>query len=202
LDEDRRQKVEELFRRYGKGVGSYVLAHVGDPHAAESITAGVFLLVVRRFEQCRSSPVAWLWSIVRTELARYFRDKREVGSAKPLSAEPMDCATDPVRLAERAESDERLRAALSRLGEEQQTLIYMKFFLDMPNTDIAEALGMTPGNVGVVVHRAVMRLRELMGASGSAAGGADRDPGPGPSRKGCRDAATPLLPGEPALTGR
>jgi hypothetical protein len=38
----------------------------------------------------------------------------------------------------------------------------MKFFLDMPNTDIAEALGMTPSNVGVVVHRAVKRLRELM----------------------------------------
>ena len=168
MDADRRQKVEELFRRYGKGVGSYVLARVGDPHAAESVTAGVFLLVVRRFEQCRGSPVAWLWSIVRTELARYFRDKREVGSARPLTAEPPDWAADPLRLAERAESDRRVREALGRLGEEQQTLIYMKFFLDMPNTEIAEALGMTPSNVGVVVHRAVKRLRELMGGAGSA----------------------------------
>jgi DNA-directed RNA polymerase specialized sigma24 family protein len=72
LDEDRRQKVEVLYRRYGKGVASFVLARVGDPHVAESITAGVFLLVVRRFEQCRGSPIAWLWSIVRTEVARYF----------------------------------------------------------------------------------------------------------------------------------
>ena len=109
LDDDRRQKVEELFRRYGKGVGSYLLARVGDPNVAESITASVFLLVVRRFDQCRGSPVAWLWSIVRTELARYFRDKREVGSARSLSAEPSDPAADPVRLAERAETDERVR---------------------------------------------------------------------------------------------
>lgn len=192
LDEDRRQKVEDLFRRYGKGVGSYVLAHVGDPHAAESITAGVFLLVVRRFEQCRGSPVAWLWSIVRTELARYFRDKREVGSAKPLSAEPRDSSTEPSHLAERAESDARVREALSRLGEEQRTLIYMKFFLDMPNTEIAEALGMTPGNVGVVAHRAVKRLRELMGECGDA----NREAVPETPRERRQD-APPLLPACP-----
>jgi hypothetical protein len=52
--------------------------------------------------------------------------------------------------------------ALGRLGDEQQALIYMKFFLDMNNTDIAQALDMSPSNVGVVIHRAVKRLRELM----------------------------------------
>ena len=44
----------------------------------------------------------------------------------------------------------------------------MKFFLDMPNTEIAGALGMTAGNVGVVVHRSVKRLRELMGDANGA----------------------------------
>jgi len=159
LDDDRRQKIERLYRRYGKGVGSFVLARVGDPHLAESITAGIFLLVVRRFAQCRGSPVAWLWSIVRTEVARYFRDRHEVA---PLDVEPTDYSADPRRLAERSETDARMGNALQRLSDEQQTLVYMKFFLDMPNTDIAEALGMTPSNVGVVVHRAVKRLRELM----------------------------------------
>jgi len=166
LDDDRRQKIEGLYRRYGKGVGSFVLARVGDPHVAESITAGVFLLVVRRFDQCRGSPVAWLWSIVRTEVARYFRDRRE---AEPLDVEPTDFSADPWRLAERTETDARIGEAVRRLSDEQQTLVYMKFFLDMPNTDIAEALGMTPSNVGVVVHRAVKRLRELMTCEGSPA---------------------------------
>jgi RNA polymerase sigma-70 factor (ECF subfamily) len=159
LDDDRRQKIEGLYRRYGKGVGSFVLARVGDPHVAESIAAGVFLLVVRRFDQCRGSPVAWLWSIVRTEVARYFRDRRELA---PLEVEPTDDSADPGRLAERTEIDARMGSAVQRLSDEQQTLVYMKFFLDMPNTEIAQELGMTPSNVGVVVHRAVKRLRELM----------------------------------------
>jgi RNA polymerase sigma-70 factor (ECF subfamily) len=166
LLDDRRQKIEDLYRRYGKGVGSFVLARVGDRHVAESITAGIFLLVVRRFEQCRGSPVAWLWSIVRTEVARYFRDRHEAGA---LDVEPTDFSADPQQLAERAETDARIGDALRRLNDEQQALVYMKFFLDMPNTDIAAALGMTPSNVGVVVHRAVKRLRELMSDEGGPA---------------------------------
>src|SRR5437764_4102078 len=78
LDEkdDRRDGIERLFRKYGKGVGSYVYARLGDADLAESITSAVFLVVVRRFEQCRSSPAGWIWSIVRSELARHFRDRR------------------------------------------------------------------------------------------------------------------------------
>ena len=33
-------------------------------------------VVVRNIEQCNGSPVAWLWSIVRSELARHFRDRK------------------------------------------------------------------------------------------------------------------------------
>lgn len=161
LNEDARRQIDELFRRYGKGVGSYVLARVRDRDVAESLTAGVFLQVVRRFEQCRTSPAAWLWTIVRNELARYFRDRK---ATEPLDAEPADDTGrfDPTLAFERREAEGRLGAALRLLTEEQQALVYMKFFLDMSNVDIAEALKMTPSNVGVVAHRAIKRLRDVM----------------------------------------
>jgi DNA-directed RNA polymerase specialized sigma24 family protein len=34
----------------------------------------VFLTVVRRLHQCRASEAAWLWAVVRSELARHWRD--------------------------------------------------------------------------------------------------------------------------------
>lgn len=61
--EQRKAKVEAMFRQYGRGVGSFVLARVGDADVAEAITSNVFLIVVRQIEQCRTSPAAWLWSI-------------------------------------------------------------------------------------------------------------------------------------------
>ena len=70
---DQRGEIEWLFRQYGKGVGSYLLARVGDPELAEEITARVFLAVVRHYAQRRGSAVAWLWAIVRSELARHYR---------------------------------------------------------------------------------------------------------------------------------
>lgn len=179
LTEDRRQRVEELFRRYGKGVGSYLLARVGDADVAETVTSAVFLTVVRRIDQCRTSPVAWLWSIVRTELARYFRDRKEFHSLDGLPAEPpdgSDVAQDPGRRAERREDGRRIRWALEQLTDEQQALVYMKFFLDLPNVEIAESLGMTPSNVGVVAHRAIKRLRELMEGPAKAAQRTRRSP--------------------------
>ncbi|HEX8916474.1 MAG TPA: sigma-70 family RNA polymerase sigma factor [Humisphaera sp.] len=163
LSPDDRLQIESLYRRFGKGVGSYVLARTRDRELAESITAQVFLLVVRRWEQCHGNVVAWLWSIVRTELARHFRDRKV---HEPIDAvEPpadRDDAADPAAAAERAEMSERMRQALDALGEPAHSLVHMKFFLDMSNVDIAEALGMTPSNVGVVAHRAVKRLKELV----------------------------------------
>lgn len=171
LTDDRRRQIEDLFRRYGKGVGSYVLAQVGNADVAETITGSVFLIVVRRFEQCRTSPVAWLWSIVRSEIARYFRDRKDV---VPLDVEPPDPLNDPRRHAESRESAQQVRRAMAELTEEQQKLIYMKFFLDLPNVEIAHSLGMTPGNVGVVAHRAVKRLREVMEPTGRSTAGAPK----------------------------
>ncbi|QOV88334.1 RNA polymerase sigma factor [Humisphaera borealis] len=176
LNEAQRQQIESLYRRYGKGVGSYVLTRTGDRHLAESITARAFLIVVRRFEQCTGNLVAWLWSIVRSELARHFRDRKVHEPLAGLSSrgttkgrngqdgpvDPSDVDADPARRAEQADMAERTRWALEQLDEPAHSLVYMKFFLEMSSTDIAEAMGMTPGNVGVSCHRALKKLKELM----------------------------------------
>ena len=159
MPDDRRRRIEELFLRYGRGVGAYILARVGDADAAETITSNVFLIVVRRIDQCRASPAAWLWSIARSELARYFRGRRLTA---PLQDTLDDPAPGPPAVAERKEMQARMGAALEKLTPPQQRIIYLKFFLDLPNAQIARELNLTASNVGVIVHRAVARLRQLM----------------------------------------
>jgi len=159
LDAENREKIEQLFVQYGRGVGSYVLARVGDVDLAEDITARVFLTVVRKIEQCRGSTVAWLWAIVRNEIGLHFRRRR---SSLPLGDGPVDPAESPLEIAQKQEMQCRLTDALRRLTHQQQQIVTMKFFLKVPNTEIAEALGLSAGNVGVKVHRAIKRLQELM----------------------------------------
>ena len=159
LSNDQRTQIERLFRQFGRGVGSYVSARVGNPDIAENITSNVFMIVVQRIDQCRSSPAAWLWSIVRTELARYFRHRKPTVE---LPENILDPALTPPEAAARNEMQILMRDALGRLNEDQQRIVYMKFFLDMANTDIAAELGMKASNVGVIAHRAMKQLRELM----------------------------------------
>jgi len=159
LDADGREEIERLFLRYGRGIGSYVLARVGDAELAEEITARVFLTVVRRFDQCRGSVVGWLWSIVHSQLARHFRDRRR---QVPLADDLVDPARPPSEDAQRRELHGRMRVALAALSEEQRQIVTMKFFLKVRNVEIARAMGLSPSNVGVKVHRALARLREVM----------------------------------------
>lgn len=159
--DERRDKIEALFRAHAAGVGGYVYARVGDPELAETITSRVFLIVVRNIEQCRGEPGPWLWAIVRSELARHFRDRKE---HQPIDEATPDLAAgaEPVEQLIHREMQARLRRALERLSDEQQQLVYLKFFEGLPNKEIAAATGLSASNVGVIIHRALKQLRTIM----------------------------------------
>lgn len=159
MSPQQRHNIEALFRKYGRGVGSYVLARVGDVHVAETIASDVFAIVVAKIAQCRSSPAAWLWSIVHSELARHFRNRRPTA---PLSNDLPDPAPSPPQSLAHREMQERMRVALSQISEAQQRVIYLKFFLDLSHKEIARELELTTTNVGVIIHRATRELRRLM----------------------------------------
>jgi RNA polymerase sigma-70 factor (ECF subfamily) len=153
---DRRRELEEIFHRFGKGVGGFVLTRLGDPELAEEITARVFLKVVRGYSQLRGSVAPWLWTIVRNELARHFRDRK---FSEPLTDELSDGSADPVEVLERRQALEKLGLALQQLPDDVQQMIYMKFFLNLSQREIAEATGVTESNAGVRIYRALQRLR-------------------------------------------
>jgi RNA polymerase sigma-70 factor (ECF subfamily) len=159
LGRDHRGEIERLFRAHGSGVGSYLLARVGDPELAEELTARVFLAVVRGYHQLHGSAVGWLWTIVRTELARHFREHR--AQAPPPEDLPAPLELPPEQLARR-ELHASLRAALGKLSQEQQQLVGLKFFLGLGNQQIAAATGLSASNVGVKLHRALKELRDLL----------------------------------------
>jgi RNA polymerase sigma-70 factor (ECF subfamily) len=158
LNEDTRKKIDELFRRYGRGVGSYVLLRVGSPELAEEITARVFLAVVRSIHQQNGSLIGWLWAIVRSELARHYRERPH----QTYPANLTSAATPPLELLEHRERDELLHAALRRMSDEEQQLLSLKFFMGLPNIEIAQATGLTATNVGVKIHRCLKNLRVLL----------------------------------------
>jgi RNA polymerase sigma-70 factor (ECF subfamily) len=71
-------------------------------------------------------------------------------------------------LVARAEEHVRLRACVQELCEIQRAVVTLRMLEERPGEDVAQALGITPGHVAVLLHRAKAALRECM-ASGPAA---------------------------------
>lgn len=154
-----REQIEQLFQRYGPSIGSYYLARTRDANLAETLTAQVFLLVVRHWSKCEGSVVAWLWTIVKRVLAEHYRKHRREES---LTVEPAARTRTPDEQLDQQEQETQLQLALEQLSPDQQRLIYLKFYARLKNTEIAAEFGQSASHVGVQIHRTLQRLRELL----------------------------------------
>ena len=152
-------QLENLFHRHAAGLGSYFLARTGDPELAEELTSRVFVLAVERIGQCRDNPAGWLFAVAQSVFSRRLRELRR--PAPPARAPEQ---RDPGSAAEARELYSRLTEVIAELNEQQQQIVYLKYFQDMGNSEIAKSTGLTPVHVAVVLHRALKRLREMLDA--------------------------------------
>ena len=69
---------------------------------------------------------------------------------------------DPGDALEGRELHERLRLSLAKLSPQQAETFYLRYMEELDYGEIAEALGIDVNQVGVVLHRARARLREIL----------------------------------------
>jgi RNA polymerase sigma-70 factor (ECF subfamily) len=56
-----------------------------------------------------------------------------------------------------------LKTCLSKLDKHEQEIIALKFSSELTNRKIAQMLGMTESNVGIILFRAIRKLRDGFG---------------------------------------
>jgi RNA polymerase sigma factor (sigma-70 family) len=101
----------------------------------------------RRSYRGRGSLEAWIWRAV----VNAARDRRR----PPQSELPADLVAGPGSDVESG----ALRRAISRLPERQRLAIFLRYFADLDQRSIAEALGIRPGTVAATLHAARESLR-------------------------------------------
>ena len=60
--------------------------------------------------------------------------------------------------------EETLRRALGELPERERTVVVMTFYDEYTRTNLPKSLGLSEGNLRVIRHRAIRRLRHCMGS--------------------------------------
>jgi RNA polymerase sigma factor (sigma-70 family) len=73
---------------------------------------------------------------------------------------------DPADESQRHHRDQTLAVAMRQLKQAERLAVYLRFFEEASYDDIGRILGRREGNVRVLVHRALRKLREALGQEG------------------------------------
>lgn len=126
---------------------------VGSRSAAEDVVHDAFSSVGPRLAEL-DRPGAYLRTTVVNGCRSVLR-RREVEDRAVRSLPRRDLVEAPDRLTE-------LRLALDRLTPRQRTVIVLRYFVDLPDDEIADVLDCEPATVRSLAHRAMKVLREVL----------------------------------------
>jgi RNA polymerase sigma-70 factor (ECF subfamily) len=158
---------QALYDRHRRPVFSFLLRSLTDRRAAEDLLQETFLRVFAHREEYRPTAAfkAWLFTIARNLLIDHLR--RRSGSRDLEGAESLEAVADPgatpLQRAEARELGERLQEAVLRLPPSQRDVLLLSRFAGLSHAEIAQVTGSSPEAVRVTLHRALDRLRTLLG---------------------------------------
>jgi RNA polymerase sigma-70 factor (ECF subfamily) len=154
-----------LVERYQEVAFRTAYLIVRDAQAAEDVAQDAFIRAYRRMHTFRPGEPfrPWLLRIVTNLALNDVRSRqRRAGLAERVGAlaEAPPAAPD----AGIAATDESaaVLAAMDELSEEDRTVLYLRHFLELPEREIATAIGKRPGTVKSRLHRASARLRKVI----------------------------------------
>ncbi|MFH5183954.1 sigma-70 family RNA polymerase sigma factor [Paenibacillus sp. TAB 01] len=167
LTDERRlttEKFAQLFDTYYHRVYKYICYRINNHYAAEDICSHVFEVVISKYETFspeKSNFEVWLFAIARNAVTDYFRSlkHRSYFSLNAIVNMVLPRPT-PEELVIRDDKNKALFTALAKLSDKERHIIAMKYAAGLKNSEIAELLGVSGSNIGVVLHRSLKKLQK------------------------------------------
>lgn len=168
--------LRELVALYSPRVYGLQLRLTGSRETAEDLLQETFLRVVRMIAEYKHDGKfdAWLFRIAANLARDHFRRQRRRGVA--LRIDHLDDESPgaipelsdsrhprPENVALAAETREQLQAALQELSDVDREIILLRHYAELSFREIAETLGIPLGTALARAHRALKRLRTLLG---------------------------------------
>jgi RNA polymerase sigma-70 factor (ECF subfamily) len=158
----------ELYRRLAPRVRLYGLRHLRDPHAAHDLMQHVLLMTLERLRAGKLREPERIASFVLGMCRLVVLDIRRGTWRREQLLETYGDTTEALESPEPLTLDrDRLAACLDALAERERSVVALTFFADKPGDEVAKDLGLSAGNVRVIRHRALARLRDCMGVEAS-----------------------------------
>jgi RNA polymerase sigma-70 factor (sigma-E family) len=149
-------RLADLYARHAPAAGRLAYLLTGDAHLAEDLTQEAFVRAFGRFRDLRQ-PEAFEWYLRRTvvNLTRsHFRRRRTERDylARQPRREALSLPADP------SERD-AMWDVLQQLPPKQRAAIVLRYYEDLSDAQVADAMRCPIGTVKSLIHRGLERLR-------------------------------------------
>lgn len=157
-------QIDEMYELYYSKIYNYVYYRLLNRERTEDVVSSVFVKVVTNwdsYDESKASFPTWIFKIAQNTLTDYYRTNRPMASTEELEYEGCIEFEGEGQL-EQEETNREVHRILLMLKESEREIIYMKYYQDMKNKQIAELMDMTETAVSTRLSRILLKLREVM----------------------------------------
>ena len=160
---------DELYDHFFPIIYNVIYVRVKNADVADDIVSDTFFKVnknLHTFDSRKASFSTWISRIAIRTLTDYYRwrSHREGNVEWEDVYSPAAPENDtPESKVLNDENRKELLLALDKLDEREKRIVELKFWGDLSNKEIADTLELTQSNVGVILHRAMGKLKNILG---------------------------------------
>jgi len=153
----------ELYRRFAPRVRLYGRRHLRNDAAADDLAQDVLLLTIERLRAGEVRRPEEIGSFILGTSRMMTQSNRRVARRREsLTARFVETTVEAAPPAVAALDAPRVATCLRTLAERDRLVVLLTFYADREAPRIAEDLGVSPGAVRAIRHRAMGRLRDCV----------------------------------------
>ncbi len=151
-------RYQAVFERHHEQVYAYFRRRL-DTESARDFTAETFVVAWRKVGDIpEGSELHWLYKVARNVLRNAYRAKRRSPIRFGEVSDRPDRGDSPEAVVVRNEEDREVIEALHRLRRNDQEILLLSVWEELPRDDVAAILGCSPHAASQRLHRASRRL--------------------------------------------
>ncbi|MDF2678826.1 MAG: polymerase subunit sigma-24 [Brevibacillus sp.] len=161
----------QIYDAYYTRVYKYVCYRINNHYAAEELCSHIFEAVISKystFSPEKSNFEVWLFAIARNAVTDYFRSLKKKRAVFSLDSilDMVLAKPSPEEMVIQGDNNRALFLALAKLSDKERNIIAMKYAAGLKNSEIADLLGVSGSNIGVVLYRSLKKLQKELDKGG------------------------------------
>ena len=156
------QAFSELYDVYFPRVYNFLFSRCQNVAMADDLTSETFekmFTKLGQYDPAKGAFSTWLFRIATNTLTDAFRRNHDAAVDFDDIAPTLKTKETPEQLMLVGEDARDLIAAVNQLKERERHFVVLRYWSGLSNSEIAELEGVTAGNVAIILHRALAKLK-------------------------------------------